>query len=283
MEVLLLGTGTPNAEPERSGPAVAVLVEGVAILVDFGPGVVRRAAAAHQMGVAELAVEKLSRAFLTHLHSDHTAGYADLIFSPWVLERDIPLHVVGPAGLRAMTEHILAAYREDVRERLEGLEPANPQGHRVLVTEIEAGRVYEDDRVRVDACRAEHGSWPAYSYRFTAGGRSAVISGDTAPHERMEAFYAGCDILVHEVYSAAGFERLPADWQRYHAAVHTSSRELAAIANRARPGLLVLTHQLLWGESPESLAREIEADYSGAIVSGSDLDRFPLLSPGTPE
>ena len=283
MEVLLLGTGTPNAEPERSRPAVAGLVEGAVYLVDFGPGVVRRAAAAHQMGVAELAVENLSRAFLTHLHSDHTAGYPDLIFTPWVLERAVPLEVYGPAGLQAMTDHLLAAYREDVSERLDGLEPANSVGHRVQVTEIEAGRVYEDDRVRVDACRAEHGSWPAYSYRFTAGGRSVVISGDTAPHERMEAFYAGCDILVHEVYSTAGFQRLPADWQRYHAAVHTSSRELAAIASRARPGLLVLTHQLLWGESSESLLREIEADYTGSIVSGSDLDRLPLLSPDSPE
>ena len=41
----LLGTGTPNADPERSGPAVAVVVNGTPYLVDFGPGVVRRAAA----------------------------------------------------------------------------------------------------------------------------------------------------------------------------------------------------------------------------------------------
>ena len=38
--VVLLGTGTPSAEPDRSGPAVAVVVGGQAYLVDFGPGVV---------------------------------------------------------------------------------------------------------------------------------------------------------------------------------------------------------------------------------------------------
>ena len=38
---------------------------------------VRRAAAAYQAGVQGLAVEKLTRAFITHLHSDHTVGLPD--------------------------------------------------------------------------------------------------------------------------------------------------------------------------------------------------------------
>jgi len=40
-KIVLLGTGTPNADPERSGPSVAVLVNRTPYLVDFGPGVVR--------------------------------------------------------------------------------------------------------------------------------------------------------------------------------------------------------------------------------------------------
>jgi ribonuclease BN (tRNA processing enzyme) len=283
MEVVLLGTGTPNAEPERSGPSLAVIVGDQAYLVDCGPGVVRRAAAAHAMGVEALEVDKLSRAFITHLHSDHTAGFADLILTPWVLERAVPLQVYGPAGLQAMTDHLLAAYEMDIQERLNGLEPANDAGYRVEVTEIKAGQIYQDDQVRVDACPAAHGAWPAFSYRFSAGGRSVVISGDTAPHDRMAAFCAGCDILVHEVYSAAGLERRPADWQRYHAAVHTSSTELAVLAREANPKMLVLTHQLLWDESPEDLVREICSMYTGAVVLGNDLDRFPLFSPTAPE
>jgi ribonuclease BN (tRNA processing enzyme) len=126
----------------------------------------------------------------------------------------------------------------------------------------------------VDACVANHGSWPAYSFKFTGGGRTAVISGDTAPHERMVPFYAGVDVLVHEVYSSAGYQELSPEWQRYHARVHTSTRELAQIASEARPDLLVLTHQLFWGESEESLVREIQQGYSGVVVSGRDLDVF---------
>jgi ribonuclease BN (tRNA processing enzyme) len=273
-KVVLLGTGTPNADPDRSGPAVAVVVNDTPYLVDFGPGVVRRAAAAQRLGVAGLAVERLARAFLTHLHSDHTAGYPDLILTPWVLEREVPLQVYGPAGIRAMTEHVLAAYREDIRERTQGLEPANVTGHLVQVNEIGPGIVYEDGNVQVEALAANHGAWPSLSYRFVTAGRTVVISGDTAPYKGMAEAYAGCDLLVHEVYSAAGLAQRPPAWRRYHEHVHTSTTELAAVAAEARPGLLVLTHQLFWGVTEEELVAEIREGYDGRVVSGRDLDVF---------
>src|SRR5262249_51034927 len=158
-QIVLLGTGTPNADPDRSGPAVAIVVDETPYLVDFGPGVVRRAAAAYRKGVKALAMPKLTRAFVTHLHTDHTAGYPDLIFTPWVLEREQPLEVYGPKGLKSMTDHILKAYREDIRIRLEGLEPANETGYKVKVTEIKPGLIYSDQNVRVTAFLVKHGSW----------------------------------------------------------------------------------------------------------------------------
>jgi len=84
----------------------------------------------------------------------------------------------------------------------------------------------------------------------------------------------GCDILVHEVYSQAGFERRTPQWQRYHSNSHTSSVELARIAARVRPRLLVLYHQLLWGSTPEELLAEIGGIYDGKVVFGNDLDVF---------
>src|SRR6185503_21379906 len=80
--VVMLGTGNPNPDPERSGPAVAVVVNGTAYLVDAGAGVVRRAA---QSGLPELRAARLGLVFLTHLHSDHTIGLPDLIHTGWVL------------------------------------------------------------------------------------------------------------------------------------------------------------------------------------------------------
>ncbi len=267
-KLILLGTGTPNAEPARAGPAAAVVVGEQPYVVDFGPGVVRRAVA------AGLDPKRLTRVFLTHLHSDHTAGYPDLILTPWTLEREEPLEVYGPPGLQAMTERLLAAYEADIKERLGGLEPANETGWRVEAHDVEPGVVDEDENVAVEAFAVDHGSWRAYGYKFQAADRALVISSDTAPTEVIVEKSRGCDILVHEVYSAAGFETLPPTWQKYHAAVHTSSRELAEIASRAEPKLLVLYHQLLWGVSYDELVAEVKESYGGEVVSGRDLDVF---------
>ena len=87
-KLVLLGTGTPNAEPFASGPSSAVVVDGNAYLVDFGPGVVRQCTKAYEKGVSALHPKNLKVAFCTHLHTDHTAGYPDLLFTPWVLERE---------------------------------------------------------------------------------------------------------------------------------------------------------------------------------------------------
>ncbi|MEZ4728322.1 MAG: GNAT family N-acetyltransferase [Caldilineaceae bacterium] len=273
-KVVLLGTGTPNADPLRHGSSVAIVVKDQAYLVDFGPGVVRRAAAAVQKGIPALAPPRLTRAFLTHHHSDHTAGYPDLIFTPWVLGRNEPLIVYGPPGTQAMTDHILAAYAEDIRERREGLEPSNDQGHRVIVHEFAAGPIYQDAQVRIEAFAVQHGSWPAFGFTFFTPDRTIVISGDTRPFPGLADHYRGCDILIHEVYSVRGFATRPPVWQQYHRHVHTSAHELAELASAARPGLLVLIHQLFWGVPEDELLAEVRARYDGPVVSGRDLDVY---------
>lgn len=273
--IVMLGTGTPNAEPDRSGPSVAVVVGDSAYLVDCGPGVVRRAAAAAEKGVRALAVRKLNRLFITHLHSDHTLGYPDLILTPWVLERSEPLEVYGPPGVASMTASLLEAYKEDIAGRLDGSQPANKTGYRVNVHEIEPGVVYRDSNVAVTAFPVSHGAWPlAYGYRFQTPDRNIVVSGDTAPSAGVIAHCSGCDVLIHEVYSQKGFLQRPKEWQRYHAAAHTSSRELAEIANKTKPGLLILYHQLCWGVTDAELVGEVCRTYSGRVVSARDLDIY---------
>src|SRR6266849_5458461 len=119
--VILLGTGTPRPFPDRSGPATAIVVGDRAYLVDFGPGVVRRAAAAAAQGTAALEPAKITVAFVTHLHSDHTAGYPDLILTPWIQGRN-ELNVYGPEGIEEMTQHVLEAWKRDIEIRTTGLE-----------------------------------------------------------------------------------------------------------------------------------------------------------------
>jgi ribonuclease BN (tRNA processing enzyme) len=266
--VILLGTGNPNPDVDRSGPSVAIVVERTVYIIDFGTGIVRRAVE------AGIKITKMRRAFLTHLHSDHTIGYPDLIFTPGVAGRTEPLVVYGPKGIREMTSNIMAAYQVDVDERIRGLEPAESSAYVVDVHEIIEGHIYQDEHVQVDAFRVDHGSLDAYGYRFQTPNRTIVISGDTRPSQKLIEVAKGCDLLIHEVYSAVGLKRRPKEWQKYHSTVHTSSHELARIANKTKPGLVVMYHQLLWGRTEEELLSEVIEGYSGEVVSGHDLDVY---------
>lgn len=277
-QVVMLGTGTPNPDPERSGPAVAIVVNDTPYLVDFGPGVVRRASAmspSYGGSMPALEIKNLRYAFLTHLHSDHSAGLSDLILTPWVLERAQPLELYGPEGIAEMASHVLEAYRADIDYRVNGLEPANNDGWRVNTHVVEEGVVFEDDNVKVEAFRVRHGTWKnAFGYRFTTPDRVIVISGDAAPDENLERYAKDADILIHEVYSVEGFARRDPFWQKYHSSNHTSAHELGEIAERAKPSLLILTHILFWGASEEAVLREVREKYSGRVVLASDLDVY---------
>src|ERR1700754_2361960 len=104
-QIVMWGTGCPRPVPDRSGPATAIIVNDTPYLIDFGPGVIRRVTAAFEKGIAGLGYGgvNIKTVFLTHLHSDHTVGYPDLIFTPWTMGRHEPLAVYGPSGIGAMT------------------------------------------------------------------------------------------------------------------------------------------------------------------------------------
>ncbi len=278
-QVILLGTGTPIPDPSSSGPAVAIVVNGQAYLFDAGAGVVRRAqAAAEKFGINGLDAANLTKLFITHLHSDHTLGYPDVILTPWVMGRTQPLEVFGPVGTAAMTEHLKQAYAADIQVRTEGLEQLSPVGLVVNVHEIlAAGPVYHDANISVRAIAVSHGSWAqAFGYAIDAGFRSIVLSGDTTPSHAIEEACQQCDVLVHEVYSADRFNVLLGSGRgQYHTKSHTSTRELAELAAKSKPKLLVLYHQLYFGPSDQvDLVKEIHRTYSGNVVNGTDLTAY---------
>jgi len=265
--VILLGTGTPNPEPQRMGPSVAVVSADRVYLVDCGPGVVRRAVE------AGLKTEQLTRVFVTHLHSDHTAGYPDLILTPPNSDRIAPLQAFGPPGLRAMTAHVLAAWKEDLAIRLHGMQPVSGRGFQVEAHDVKPGEVYRDAGMRIVAFAVEHGEWKhAYGYRLEAPDKTIVISGDTTYSRNLIEAAKGCDILVHEVYSEKGLRSRTADWQRYHAAYHTSAPDVGRVAAEVRPKKLVLYHLLPMGQTPEEVLDEVRRHFAGEIVYGNDLD-----------
>src|SRR5713101_2592379 len=198
-QVVLLGTGTPRPDPQRSGPATAIVVGDTPYLVDAGPGIVRRAEAAYEEGIGALAVTNLQTAFITHLHSDHTVGYPDLIFTTWVQGRKVPLKVYGPVGLETMTKYILLAWQADIDIRTKGLEHRSATGLAVAAHDVKPGCVDKDANVGVMAFPLLHGEWPqAFGYRFDTADRTVVISGDASPSPALVASCQKCDVLIHE-------------------------------------------------------------------------------------
>src|ERR1051326_1092413 len=277
-KVVLLGTGTPRPFPDRSGPATAIVVGDKAYLIDFGPGVMRRAAAAAGQGTAALDPAKITVAFVTHLHSDHTAGLPDLILTPWVMGRK-QLDIYGPEGTEEMTSHVLAAWHRDIEIRTrggEGRPPLNVRSH-----DVKPGVVYKDDKVTVRAFMVRHGEWPqAFGYRFDTPDRSIVISGDTSPAPDLVESCQKCDVLIHEVYSPSSTVPSMPNWQAYRAKYHTSTTQLAEIATRTRPGILIVYHVAGKGSAPdghtpdEQLLQEIAKGYKGRVVIGHDLQVY---------
>lgn len=277
MTLVLLGTGTPNPVPERAGAATAIIVDGKPWIVDAGPGVVRRASAAERNGVQALVQPNLSRLLITHLHSDHTLGLPDILYSPWTLERTAPLRIWGPKGTASMVDHITQAYSEDVRVRIEGAEPANATGWQTVVTETEGGIIHNANDLMVEAIPVCHGGWDtAFGYKFTSSGKSIVISGDTTYCPALEQAAHGADILVHEVYDEEALAKRTPDWQAYHKAAHTSATDLGKLAANANVKMLVLHHQLVWSGSKEAVLANIAKHYSGPIVWGEDLMTFKV-------
>jgi ribonuclease BN (tRNA processing enzyme) len=175
----------------------------------------------------------------------------------------------------------------DIKTRTEGLEHSNITGYKVNVHEIQPGVVYRDPNVIVRAFAVHHGDVPAYGYRFETADRTIVISGDASPDGAVLQNCNRCDVLIHEVYTQTSFAKVSVEWKKYRLAYHTSSEELAELATKAKPGLLILYHRANPGcdqarteecreaGSEEQLLKEVRQAYSGkVVVAGHDLDVY---------
>ena len=275
-KVIVLGSGTPNPNPDRYGSSYAVVVEDKAYIVDFGPGSVRRMAEMSPTwggAFKQLELQNISIAFLTHIHSDHSVGLSDLILTPWVMGRETELILFGPPGLKKMAEYITKAYEDDINYRLYGSQPANNKGYKTNVTEInKEGTIYKDDKVEVIAFTNNHGDFTnSFGFLFITSDKRILFSGDTAISDNLIKYATDLDILIHEVYSSETFKNKTPDWQKYHDAHHTSSIDLGILANKVKPKKLVLSHILFWGASEESLMNDIEKNFTGEAIIAKDL------------
>lgn len=233
------------------------------MLVDAGDGVV------NQMLSAGLQLADLEQVAITHLHWDHILGYPALVWGSWCLGRS-RLRVVGPIGTADMHQRLVEDYYRAQAEWAIDLGFQRAGWDDIEVLDVEAGWLIERDGCAIEAGRVVHPPMAALAYRFTAGGRSLVISGDTARCDELVEFARGADLLVVDACAAPPtVDVTPARRaiiDRLHA-FHASPQDCIDMAAAAGVAQVVLTHHL-----PEATPEFDVNGYAGEVLVGDDLD-----------
>ena len=270
LTVVLLGTGNPRPSLERFGPSILVSAGDDRLLFDCGRGATQRL---FQRGVAMKDVRTL---FLTHLHSDHTVGLADLWLTGWIFGRTEPLSVRGPMGTRDLASNLAKAYAFDVHMRRDVDEKLPPRGAALEGRDISEGIAFEKGDLRVTAFLVDHGPVrPAFGYRVDFGPRSVVLSGDTRPSANLVKFARGADVLIHEVIAPdvekkrAAANLTPGQVRRIleH---HTTPEEAGKIFAAVHPKLAVYSHIVPSMATAEDLVPATRKTYKGPLEVGED-------------
>ena len=272
LALILLGTGNPRPDPNHAGAATAIVVGEKWFLVDAGRGATLRIAA------TPLKYENLRGVFITHLHSDHTAGLPDVFTTSWQFGRKTrPLPLYGPDGIRKLADAILQFFAYDIHIRRDLVEKHPAAGAMIDTRVVREGVVYDDGQIRVTAFKEEHAPVePAFGYRFDCGGHSIVITGDTRPNPNLIRYAKGADVLVSEAYLPGVFERVdrPEVAAKLYA-YHTSAEQAGEVAAAAGVKTLLFTHLMPPG-SDASFIEHAKKAFHGQIIVGSDLKTITL-------
>jgi len=274
MELILLGTGCPQVDPDRRGPANLVRHNGLEMLVDCGSGVTQQLVRAGSRGAA------LDAVLLTHLHSDHVVDLYQLVLSSWHQGRDRPQRIFGPRGTRQFVEGLLRLWRSEREQRIAHERRTSTIGLEVEVTEFEAGPLLAEREVTVHAFEVDHRPWrPAFGFTFETPGRRLVLSGDTVRCPALLEASRNADVLVQDCFIARemhpGAGRTE-EGLRNVASYHALSSEVGRIAAEAGVRCLVLNHFVPTRFDRTALLAEVRAQYGGPIVIGEDLMTLDL-------
>lgn len=268
--VVLTGTGVPVPDPERAGAGTLVELDGVRLQVDAGRGTVLRLAG------SGTPLPSLDAVLLTHHHSDHLVGLADLVLSRW-LAGGHRTRIVAPAGPTArFAARVLEPWQDDIAIRIEHAGHGGPPSVDVAAFEPtpEPVEVARFGAVAVVAVSVHHEPvLPAVAYRIEGPSGSVVVSGDTRVCREVEALAENVDVLVHEVRLRAFAEAAKGTRFEAIAGYHADAVELGAAAQRARVRRLVLTHFIPPPrEGYKPFIEEVRrGGFTGELVAGDDL------------
>lgn len=295
-EIVFLGTGSPLGNPDRCGAGQVVVAGDTHVLVDCGWGAARR------LTPAGIRPNVIDTALFTHMHSDHITDFPDFLFLRWTAGATVPLKVYGPQGTREVVDGFMMALRQDIGFRIEHHgDKLHPDGIRVDVTEVPAtpaaSRVFDAAGLLVESFEVDHYPVvPAFGYRVSFDGRTAVLSGDTSLCDSLASASRGVDMLVCEALNlpmmdqrigalkAAGRTReagLFGDVPSYH----ITTEQVATLAASSAVGEVVLTHIIppISNDAAQVAAftAGMEQIYTGPLRVAHDTERVSVTKRGS--
>jgi ribonuclease BN (tRNA processing enzyme) len=254
MKVTILGSGTCVPRLERSACAVLVETEQAKILLDLGPGTMRRLL---RNGTSIL---DLTHIFISHFHPDHTGELASLLFAskyPDASARTRVLHLLGGSGLKRFYKGLQGVYGDWI---------VLPQG-RTVIREIDtlAGETIAFADFKLEARPVMHRPESLAVRIGDASGKAVTYSGDTDPCDALVETARDADLFICEAATPDG-HKVPG---------HMTPSLAGSTASRANAKILVLTH--LYPECDAvDIVKQAQGTYKGTVVAAEDLMQFDI-------
>jgi ribonuclease BN (tRNA processing enzyme) len=292
--LITLGTrGGPLPTKDRAQSSNLLVINGTLYLIDAGDGVTRR------IVQAGYDFRKAGKIFITHPHSDHTAGLATLLVSQWEYQRAEPTDIYG-GGVEALVKGAIDYLSPNAEIRwAEGKK--RPMAETFHGHDVNPGVVYQDANVNVTAVENTHfhfqpgsppfGKYKSYSYRFETPGRVVFFTGDTGPSDAVVELAKGADLYVTETTSpeevaelmkrnGAWQSKTPSEqegWLRHMHEEHVTPEDIGKMAAKAGVKAVVMTHigpSVDPNDDYQRYIGEAKKHFSGPITIAKDLMKF---------
>jgi ribonuclease BN (tRNA processing enzyme) len=251
MRVTLLGTGTSLPDIKRVQSGILVEQSDKSFLFDIGSGVL------HRFVETGTDVKSLDSVFISHFHIDHSSDFMTLYQTLWLSAFDKTLRLYAPPPAREWFRSLNEAIFPYLRGKVN-----------VEITELKERDVIKTGLLTVLCRKTLHGTMDSRAFRVEHGGRSLVISGDTAPCKEVIELATGADVLIHECNWLDG---------RHTEGVHTSPSQLAEVVKKAQPKKLILVHvfpEVVF--NIDKVISTVNADQGTEVVLGEDMMTFNL-------
>ena len=248
VRIIILGSGTATPILERNASGLAILTQDQWLLVDMGPGTLRR------MCEAGIDHRWIDVVLLTHFHPDHVSDVVPFLFAAnyaYSDRRIAPIHLIGPVGLEQFYDGLVGIYGDWIV----------PSEGRLIMKEMEIDGpgFFSRAGITVRSVPSVH-AIPSLSYRIETSDVSITISGDSDYSEALVSLSAGSDVLICEC-------SFPDEMK---VSGHMTPSEAGRVAALAGAKRLVLTHFYPPCDEVNVIDQAVQA-FDGPIVKAADL------------